>query len=270
MRRTVRLATALIAAAALLALPAPATGEEVPELLVLEAAIDATVAAAAGGIDVVQTARYSGRTRLADSKPRIYATVPAGTRLRTHTTAAADGSGYTSVRFQPSGRRLAAGGVDPSTRESWATLLLLYPAERTTARAAGLRDRTALVGIDPENVLDYWIARAPKSTALGLLFPPYATSGDEGWTTIDVLPQADGTTVVRGTIRDRVAASDGEERCTRPLVEVTVGTDGVITSSRWITQCPGRGTTRVDSVATYGPQVPQPPTRPRAPASVLD
>ena len=270
MHPAARLAAALVAAAGVLALPAPVAADETPELLALEAAIDATVAASRSGIDVVQTARFSGRTRLADARPRVYATVPAGTRLRTHTTAAADGSGYTSVRFQPSGRLLAAGGVDPGTGEPWATLLLIYPEERATARAAGLSDRTALVGIDPEIVLDSGIAQAPRSTALGLLFPPYATSGDEGWTPIDVLPQADGTTVIRGTVRDRVAASDGEERCTRPLVEVTVGADGVITSSRWITRCPGQGTTRVESVATYGPQVPQPPTRPRAPASVLD
>lgn len=238
-------------------------------LAALAAANTATITAARSGIDVVQQVTFSRGTELGDFTPRMYASVPGGTRLRVHATASADGSGYTSVRFQPSGRLLAAGGIDPASMAPWATLRLVFPDVRSDARRAGLNDRTALTGVSPEDVLDSAIVSEPARLAADLVLPPYAGSGDEGWTTIETIPQADGTTVIRGSIRAGVPASDGEDRCTRPLVELTVGPDNVARSSRWTETCPGAGTRTYRAVAVYGPQTPQPPTRPRADASVL-
>ena len=86
-------------------------------------------------------------------------------------------------------------------------------------------------------------------------------------TTVATTAQPDGTTVITGSIRAGVPASDGEDRCVRPLVEMVVGPDLVTRSSRWIETCPGRGTREYRATATYGPQVIQPPTRPRLAAS---
>lgn len=259
--------TVVLSGAVAGATPAPA--DTTPELDALAAAVLATGTAIASGVDVVQTVTFTGRTRLTEFTPRIYATVPGGTRLRVHATVDAEGASYLSVRYQPSGRLLAGAGIDPTTSLPWATLLLLYPDARARARAAGLSDRTALIDVRTGLLLDTAPVAAPTRTAANLLLPPYADDGDEGWTTITVLPQPDGTTVFRGSIRAGVPATDGEDRCTRPLVEFTVGPDNVARSSRWTQTCPGTGTVTYRATATYGPQNVQPPTRPRRAASTV-
>lgn len=234
-------------------------------------ATQATAAAARSGVDVVQTIRFSRATDLGGLDPAVSGTVPAGTRLRVHSTVAADGAAYLSVRYQPSGRLLAGAGIDPSNGVPWATVRMLTRQARSEARRAGLPDRTALTDVPATAVADSSVLEQPLRIALELLVPPYASNLDEGWTTIERLPQPDGTTVIRGSIRSGVAATDGEDRCVRPLVEVTVDPDGVIRSSRWTETCPGEGTQVFSAVAEYGPQEVQPATRPRRPAStVLD
>lgn len=232
-------------------------------------ATQATAAAARSGVDVVQTVRFSRATDLDALDPTVSGTVPAGTRLRIHSTVAADGTAYLSLRYQPSGRLLAAAGIDPSDGTPWATVRMLTRQARSEARRAGVRDRTALTDVPTSAVADSRVLEQPLRIALALLVPPYASSLDEGWTTIERLPQPDGTTVIRGSIRSGVAATDGEDRCVRPLVEVTVGPDGIIRSSRWTETCPGEGTRAYAAVAEYGPQQVQPPTRPQRPASAV-
>lgn len=269
-RRVVQAGVAAVMSATLVLAAAPASADSTAELDALDAAVHATAAAMAGGVDVVQTLKFSQSTRLTEFRPRVYARVPAGSRVRVHATVGADGTSYFSVRYQPSGRLIAGAGVDPSTSAPWATLLMLFPDARARARAAGLADRTALTDVSPDDLLDSSTVRAPVAVAADLLLPPYADAYDEGWTTIRVLPQADGTTIIRGSIRAGVPASDGEDRCTRPLVELTVGPDNVARSSRWTQTCPGQGTVTVRATAVYGSQDVQPPTRPqRAASSVL-
>ena len=260
------------AACVLAAVPAPASAVSPDdEYEALAQVTRATGAAVAAGADVIQTVHYGARSSLADETPRVAATVRAGTRVRIHSTVGGDGSGYVSVRYQPSGRLIAAAGIDPATSSPWATLRMLHPGDRAAARAAGLADRTALTGVPVDSVLDRWSVTNPAGVATGHLLPPYAASYDEGWTTITMTPQPDGTTVFAGSIRGSVPASDGEDTCARPLVEVTVGPDRVARSSRWIEKCPGQGTRIYETTAAYGPQDVQPPTRPRRPAStVLD
>ena len=193
--------------------------------------------------------------------------MPAGARVRVHLTANADDSSYTSVRRQPSGRLLGGAGRETAAAAPWATVSMLLDSPRDAARAAGAPDRTALTGVDPDLVRDYFIVTDPLTDAARLILPPYAGSQDEGWTTVSTTPRADGTTLITGTIRAGVPASDGEDRCVRPLVEMVVGPDNVTRSSRWIETCPGRGTREYRATATYGPQAIQPPTRPRAAAA---
>lgn len=258
----------VLAVGIILASVAPAaadTADDDFEALFL--ATQATAAAARSGVDVVQTVRFSRATDLRGLDPAVSGTVPAGTRLRIHSTVADDGSAYLSVRYQPSGRLLAGAGIDPSAGAPWATLRLLTGPARAEARRAGLPDRTALTDVPVRAVADRSVVEEPLGVALELLVPPYASRRDEGWTTIERLVQPDGTTVIRGSIGSGVAATDGEDRCVRPLVEVTVGPDSVIRSSRWIETCPGEGTRTYAAVAEYGPQDVQPPTRPQRPAS---
>ena len=116
-------------------------------------------------------------------------------------------------------------------------------------------------------VRDGYVVDEPLISASRLILPPYSGSQDEGWTTVTVTPRVDGTRLISGTIRAGVPASDGEDRCVRPLVEMVVGPDDVTRSSRWIETCPGRGTREYRATATYGLQPIQPPTRPRESAS---
>lgn len=252
-----------------LVLTAPAaadTGD--PALDTLTAASRATSTAIATGIDVVTTVRFSRATNLSSSfTPQVAAVVPAGARVRVHITANPDESSYTSVRRQPSGRLLGGAGRETAAAAPWATVSMLLDGPRDVARAAGTSDRTALTGVDPGDVRDYFVITGPLTDASRLILPPYSGSQDEGWTTVRVTPRADGTTLISGTIAAGVPASDGEDRCVRPLVEIVVGADLVARSSRWIETCPGRGTREYRSVATYGPQAIQPPTRPRVPAA---
>lgn len=260
---------AVSAGAVLLAAP-PALADTADDAFeALFQATRATSSAAAAGIDVVQSVRYGSTANLSVQNPQVSATVPGGSRLRVHSTVGADGAAYLSVRFQPSGRLLAAAGVDPESMAPWATVLMLDRAARAQARRAGVPERTVITDVPASAVLDPRAVDAPLASALRLLLPPYASSLDEGWTTIEVLPQPDGTTVIRGSIRSRPAASDGEDACARPLVEVTMGVDSVVSSSRWTEVCPGEGTRTFSAVASYGPQTVQPPTRPRRAADAV-
>ncbi len=180
----------------------------------------------------------------------------------------ADSAYYVSVRYQPSGRLIGAAGRTAAGAPLWATVRMLTDDAAADARAGGASDRTALTGITDRSLLmDYDLGRAPGPSPSGLILPPYSGAQDEGWTIVTTTPLADGTTLISGTIRASVPASDGEDRCVRPLVEMVVGPDGVTRSSHWIETCPGRGTREYRSVATYGPQPIQPPTRPRMAAS---
>lgn len=257
----------------LLGASAPAVADtEDPALDTLTAAARATSAAIATGVDVVTTVSFSRSADLRSSfTPQVAAVAPAGARVRVHLTANADGSSYTSIRRQPSGRLLGGAGRETAAAEPWATVSMLLDAPRATARASGLPDRTALTGVDPDDVRDSYVITQSLIDASRLILPPYSSAQDEGWSTVRITPRADGTTLISGSIRAGVPASDGEDRCVRPVVEIVVGADLVARSSRWIETCPGRGTRQYRSVATYGPQAIQPPTRPRVPAaSVVD
>ncbi len=271
-RRTVRsglaaLATAVALLVALAGAPASAdTGDAAVEAL--EAADRATRAAAGAGVDVVQVVAFDRRSSLRTwFTPMVGATVAAGSRVRVHATVNAGSTYYTSVRLQPSGRLIGASGRTTAGAPLWATVSMLRDDVAASARAGGASDRTALTGVtDPDLLREYFLGREPVLIAEDLILPPYSGAMDEGWTTVTTTPQADGTTLISGSIRAGVPASDGEDRCVRPIVEMVVGTDGVTRSSHWIETCPGRGTREYRATATYGPQPIQPPTRPRMPA----
>jgi hypothetical protein len=261
---------AVVVAVGLVAVAPASAGADTgdPALDTLTAAARATSTAIATGVDVVTTVSFSRSTDLRSSFiPQVAAVVPARSRVRVHVTANADGSSYTSVRRQPSGRLLGGAGREASGAAPWATVSMLLDGPRGEARSAGVPDRTALTGVDPDDVRDSYILTDPFVDAARLVLPPYSRSQDEGWSTVSVTPGPGGTTVISGTIRAGVPASDGEDRCVRPLVEIVVGPDLVARTSRWIETCPGRGTREYVSVVTYGPQAIQPPTRPRVPAS---
>jgi hypothetical protein len=274
--RSIKRAGAVIAACCLtasLATTAPARADSNSEALAN--AVRATYAAAAAGIDVEELITYSTPFSLRDSVPRVNMTLRAGSRLRFHITAAPDGSSYTSVRLMPSGRLLGAAGVDPVSGEPWATVSMLLADAQARARRAGLSSRTALIGVSPDDLLSDSYVTDPSRLAVNILLPPYANSGDEGWSTIETIPQPDGGMIIRGSIAPGVAASDGEDRCRRPLVEMTVGPDMVVRSSRWQETCPrgdvlAAGTRTYQVTAQYGPLTPKGPTSPSRPASVLD
>jgi hypothetical protein len=259
-----------VAAILLAVLGAPAhadTGE--PARAVLEAADLATRAAVATGVDIVQTVTFDRRSSLRTGfTPMVGASVPAGSRLRVHATVNPDSAYYLSVRFLSSGRLIGSAGRTAAGAPLWATVSMISSEAAAHARAAGASDRTALTGItDPDLLREYFLGREPGIVAQDLILPPYSGALDEGWTVVTTSPRADGTTLISGSIRASVPASDGEDRCVRPLVEMVVGPDGVTRSSHWIESCPGRGTREYRAVATYGPQPIQPPTRPRKAAS---
>lgn len=257
--------TAVLSTAVLGATPAPAdTGMAALEQL--DAAVRATSTAAATGIDVIQTVSFDRASRLRTFRPRLDVAVGAGARLRVHATVNADEAFYLSVRQQPGGRLVAAAGRETASSLPWATASMLDDPP------AGVSARTALTGLPRDAYLyDSSLPGNPSVVASSLVVPPYADSFDEGWSDVVSSTQADGSTLITGNVRAGVPASDGEERCTWPSVQVVVGPDGVILSSRWVQNCPGQGTRTFRSVAVYGPQTIQPPTRPRLAAStVLD
>jgi hypothetical protein len=232
----------------------------------LDAAVRATTEGAGTGIDVIQTATFDRAGRLRTFTPRMDVPVSAGTRLRVHATVNPDASYYLSVRTQPSGRLVGAAGRQPGASPPWGTVSMLEK------RPAGVSAGTALTGLpDDAYFSELNLPDNPRVVALRLLLPPYASSFDEGWSDVVSTTRPDGRLVISGNVRAGVPASDGEERCTWPSVRVVVGPDGVISSSRWVQSCPGQGTREFRSVAVYGPQPIQPPTRPQLPAStVLD
>ena len=183
-----------------------------------------------------------------------------------------DASYYLSVRDNRSGRLLASSGREMATAAPWATVSMLAEGDAAAARAAGVSERTALVGLPPDmDLYEYYLPQQPGVIALQLILPPYADAFDEGWSDVVSRTRPDGTTVIRGSVPVGVSASDGDDSCSRPSVRVLVGVDGVISSARWSQTCPGQGTRLFRSAATYGPQSIQPPTRPqREAATVLD
>lgn len=272
-RRTPRLglagaAIALALLSALAGAPASAdTGEAARAQLA--AAVHATEAAAATGVDIVQLVTFSRRSGLRTwFTPMVGATVPAGSLVRVHATVNAGSAYYASVRLQPRGTLIGASGRTVAGAPLWATVGMLGNDSAATARAGGASDRTALTGIaDPDLLREYFLGREPVLIAQKLILPPYAGAQEEGWTIVTTTLRADGTTLISGSIRASVPASDGEDMCVRPLVEMIVGPDAVTRSSHWIETCPGRGTREYRAVAVYGPQPIQRPTRPRMPAS---
>ena len=237
----------------------------------LETAVNATRDAAATGIDVVQTRRFDRTTSLRELTPRMEMSVPGGTRLRVHATVNPDSAYYLSVRRQPSGALLGSAGREVAAETAWATVSMLDSADALDARRAGVSARTALTGLPLSlDLYELYLPRDPGVVAIDLILPPYADAFDEGWQNVVSTVRTDGTTVIRGSVPPGAAASDGEDRCSRPLVEVTVGTAGVITSSRWTETCPREGTRRYAATAAYGLQPIQPPTSPaRSAAGVI-
>lgn len=251
-----------------------ATGEAA--LAVLDAAVRATYTAEETGIDVVQTVRFDRTTSLRGFTPQLDLSVAAGTRLRVHATVPPTTDldappYYLSIRRQPSGALVGSTGREAAGAPAWATVSTLDYSGARAARAAGVPERTALTGLPAGTELyDRYLPRAPAIIAMNLILPPYADAYDEGWQDIVSTLRSDGATVIRGSVPAGVAASDGEDRCSRPLVEVTVSAAGIITASRWTQTCPGKGTSRYAATATYGPQPVQPPTKPtRAAAGII-
>jgi hypothetical protein len=202
--------------------------------------------------------------------PMVGATVAAGTRVRVHATVNSDSAYYVSVRRQPGGRLIGASGRTAAGAPLWSTVSMLSSDLAATAHAHGVGDRTALTGItDPDVLREYFLGREPLLVANDLILPPYAGAMEEGWTFVTTTPQADGTVLISGSIRASVPASDGEDMCVRPLVEMVVGPDNVTRSSHWIETCPGRGTREYRVVAAYGPQPIQPPTNPHVAVSSI-
>ncbi len=234
----------------------------------LDAAVRATSAAAATGIDVIQSASIERAGDLRSFTPRLIMDVGRRSQIRVHATVNADTSYYLSVRDNYSGRLLAASGRENASARPWATVSMLDARDAARARAAGLSDRTALVGLPADRELyDYYLPDQPEAIALRLIIPPYSDMAGAGWSDVASNTRPDGTTVIRGSVPVGALASDGASGCSRPTVRVVVGTDGVISSSRWRQSCPGQGTVVFRSAATYGPQDVQPPTRPRREAS---
>jgi hypothetical protein len=237
-------------------------------LLQLDAAVNATTAAAASGIDVIQTVSFERAGRLRTFTPRLTMAVGARSQLRVHATVNADTSYYLSVRDNYSGRLLASSGRQGAGEDSWATVSMLDEKDAARARAAGVSERTALVGLPADvDLYEYFLPKQPGVIALQLILPPYADAFDEGWSDVVSRTRPDGTTVIRGRVPVGVSASDGDDLCSRPSLRVLVGVDGVISSSRWSQSCPGQGIRLFRSAATYGPQDVQPPTRPQRDAS---
>jgi hypothetical protein len=263
-------AAAAMAVLALLAGPAAeadSTGDPARDLLM--AANQATWAAAETGIDVEQVVTVDGRTSLRQwFTPYASVTVPAGSQVRVHSTVMPDGTSYTSLRYLPSGRLIGAAGVDPASRERWATVSMLAGEYRARALSRGARDRTALVGIaDPRILRDSQVVDRPMVMALRLILPPYSASMEEGWTTVSTQTRWDGAIVISGTIQAGVPASDGEDTCVRPSVELVVGPDLVAREATWVENCPDRPDRDYHAVATFGDHVVKPPTRPRMSAA---
>jgi len=162
------------------------------------------------------------------------------------------------VRRQPGTRLLGAAGRTSAAALLWATVSMLDPASARHARSAGARDHWAIFHLPgPQYIADYGVAESPLVTALRLILPPYSGAQDEGWTTVTTTLRADGTTLISGSIAASVPASDGEDKCVRPLVEIVVGADSIARSSHWVETCPGLGTREYSATALYGLQ----PTR---------
>lgn len=118
--------------------------------------------------------------------------------------------------------------------------------------------------------------RYPSNLAQRVLLPPLTSAGMAyTWTTLESIPLADGGTLFRGSIP--AVVQDGQEgdevdTCVRPLVEITVGPDMVIRSSRW-RETYQRGGTRpagtrtYESTAKYGPILVEGPVSPSSSAS---
>jgi hypothetical protein len=271
-RTTGRVGVALVALAFLALLPGPpaeadSTGDPARDLLM--AANQATWSAAETGIDVQQVVTVAGPTSLRFwFTPQASVTVPGGSIVRVHSTVMNDGTSYTSLRYLPSARLIGAAGVDPVTRERWATVSMLEGEYRARARSHGAHDRTALVGIADTRILrDSLVLDEPMTMALRLILPPYSASMEEGWTTVSTQTRGDGTTVISGTIDAGVPASDGEDTCVRPSVELVIGLDHVAREASWVEQCPDRPAREYHAVATFGDHVVKPPTRPRLSAA---
>jgi hypothetical protein len=243
----------------------PATADTgMAALRQLDAAVRATGTAAGSGVDVIQTVTFDRAGRLRTFTPRMDVPVSAGTRLRVHATVDSDQSYYLSVRKQPSGRLVGAAGREPAASSPWGTVSML------DRRPPGVSARTALTGLpDDAYFSELNLPDNPLTLALKLLVPPYASAFDEGWSDVESSTRPDGSVVISENVRAGVPASDGEDRCSRPSVEVVVGIDGVISSSRWVQSCPGEGTRTFRAVAIFGPQSIQPPTRPRLVASTV-
>jgi len=235
----------------------------------LSATDAATLTAVAGGVDVIEQITYSRATDLSNELyPLVHATVPAGGKVRVHVTVDPDQTNYMSVRRMPGSRLLGAAGQEMLSGSRWATVSMLTTSAARRARAAGATDATAITGITNARVIeDPWVATEPAEIARRMVLPPYTGAQDEGWTTVVTTPQADGTTLISGTINAGVPASDGEDMCVRPFVEIVVGPDGVARSSHWRETCPGKGTREYRTTSTFGPQPIQPPTTPTMPAS---
>lgn len=261
-------ASALVGATAVVvAVGVPsASADSGPAALAYLTTVDrATRAAAATGIDVVQIVRFSRRSDLAlTMEPTVRGTVPAGAKVRVHVTVNPDAAFYMSVRRQPGSRLIGSTGRETATALPWATVSMLYPAPAARARRAGATERTAITGIlNADAIADYWVVNEPIQTALRMILPPYSGDQEEGWRTVDTSLRADGTTLISGTIAARPAASDGEDNCVRPLVEIVVGASGLAQSSHWREMCPGEGTREYWTTMTYGVQSIQPPTNPQ-------
>jgi hypothetical protein len=248
---------ALAVATAWLGVPAASAEIGMAALDALDAADKATRTAAATGIDVIQVVKLTSKSNLRDRfEPRVGVKVRAGSRIRVHETVAADKSFYISIRRQPSKRLLGAAGRESATAAAWATPAILTAASADTAHFNGATDHTAIVGLpEPLFLGDGRLEADPLDTAFRLILPPYSASYDEGWTTVSTTPQPDGTTLISGTIIEGVPASDGEEECAWPLVEIVVGPDSIARSSHWIEKCPNAGKAEFRATATYGPAV---------------
>ncbi|MBU6246100.1 MAG: hypothetical protein KGP12_12870 [Actinomycetales bacterium] len=275
------LAAACVALSLLGATPARADDRQAA-IDALNQALQRTDLAAQSGIEVKQFITYRAPFGLAWTQPGVNTVLRSGSRLRVHVTAAPDGSGYTSVRLMPSLRLIAAGGVDPRSRAMWATVSMLSSPGQARALSGGLSSVTALTGLEPfasylddpgggPTSLPY-----PSSLAQKVLLPPHTSAGmASAWTTIESIPLADGGTLIRGSMP--VIEEGGEEEgevdtCVRPLVEITVGPDMAIRSSRWRETCPrggtrSAGTRTYESTAAYGPVVVKGPVSPSRPAS---
>jgi len=252
----------------------------------LELAASRTEAAAANGIDVEQFVTYRAPFSLTHEVVGVNTVLRSGSRLRIHVTTGSDGSGYASVRRMPTGRLVAAGGVDPATGEVWATVSMLDSQYLEQARSAGLSSVTALTNLPSMGGLslvyspgmESWLY-LPRKLASSALVPPNSRYGEAFyWTTIEMIRQADGGMLFRGSqpaINDSGAEEEELDMCVRPLVEIRVGPDMLVRSSRWREVCPQggnwpAGTRTYQATATYGPVTVKGPVSPsRRACSVL-